>query len=219
MKHDKWWLSKEEQPDRDSDIRKGLTREFAASLLRFPRPVSTFHAEIMRRKHDDHVASHSHPTNQLLHLVSSSSFIVAYVLIFSDFAAAMWLGLAALFLRQIGHALVEPPCHDKEQLLLGFDTRSKSIILGAYLLIPLVHMAASNSLATDALLAMIPAIAKEWFGLTSLVILGRVAVLIRKHGMYNAMVWFVKLITDPFTDIKAYYRSLGELRRLIPTGK
>ena len=208
MKNDKWWLSTQEQPERDRDIRRGLTREFAGSLLRFPRPVGNFYSEIMRRKHDDHVASHSHPVNQLLHLISSTSFVVAYVLIFSDFAAAMWLGLAALFLRQIGHALIEPTCHDKEQLLLGFDTRSKSLILGAYLLIPAIHMAASNSLAPEALLAMAPQVALQWFGFTALVIAGRVAALVRKHGLYNALVWFVKLITDPFTDIKAYYPSL-----------
>ena len=208
MKNDKWWLSEAEQPGRDRDIRRGLTREFAGSLLRFPRPVGNFYSEIMRRKHDDHVASHSHPVNQLLHLISSTSFVVAYVLIFSDFAAAMWLGLAALFLRQIGHALIEPACHDKEQLLLGFDTRTKSLILGGYLLIPAIHMAASNSLEADALLAMAPLVAMQWFGFTALVVFGRVAVLVRKHGLYNALVWFVKLITDPFTDIKAYYPSL-----------
>ena len=32
--------------------------------------------------------------------------------------------------------------------------------------------------------------------------------LIRKHNLYNSMVWFVKLVTDPVTDIKAYYRSV-----------
>lgn len=208
MKQDKWWLTEEEQPGRDRDIRRGLTREFAGSLLRLPRPVSNFYSEIMRRKHDDHVASHSHPTNQLLHLISSSSFVVAYVMIFSDFAMAMWLGFFALFLRQIGHALIEPPCHDKEQLLLGFDTRTKSMILGGYLAIPLIHVAASNSLEPDALMAMVPAVALQWFAFTALVIFGRVAVLFRKHGVYNGLVWFVKLITDPFTDIKAYYPSL-----------
>lgn len=208
MKHDKWWLSDEEQPSRDRDIRRSLTREALGSLVRIPRPVGHFYAEIMRRKHDDHVASHSHRINQLLHLISSSSFVVAYVLIFSDFAAAMWLGLAALFIRQIGHALIEPTCHDKEQLLLGFDTRTKSFILGGYLLIPLAHLAAADSYAPEALLAMAPTVALQWFVFTAIVVFGRVAGLVKKHGLYNALVWFVKLITDPFTDIKAYYPSV-----------
>ena len=208
MKNDKWWLSEAEQPERDRDIRRGLVREFAGSLLRFPRPMGNFYAEIMRRKHDDHVASHSHRFNQFLHLISSSSFVVAYVWIFSDFAAAMWLGLAALFIRQMGHALVEPPCHDKEQLLLGFDTRTKSFVLAGYLLIPLAHLAAAGELNVESVLAMGPTVALQWFVFTAIVVFGRVAVLFKRHGFYNGMVWFMKLITDPFTDIKAYYPSL-----------
>ena len=208
MKNDKWWLSEAEQPERDRDIRRGLVREFAGSLLRFLRPMGNFYAEIMRRKHDDHVASHSHRFNQFLHLISSSSFVVAYVWIFSDFAAAMWLGLAALFIRQMGHALVEPPCHDKEQLLLGFDTRTKSFVLAGYLLIPLAHLAAAGELNVESVLAMGPTVALQWFVFTAIVVFGRVAVLFKRHGFYNGMVWFMKLITDPFTDINAYSPSL-----------
>ena len=31
-----------------------------------------------------------------------------------------------------GHAILEPPCHDKESLLLGYNTRNRSLILGTY---------------------------------------------------------------------------------------
>jgi glutamate-1-semialdehyde 2,1-aminomutase len=79
----------------------------------------------MRRKKDDHHASHRDLTNQLFHIISSSVFLGCYVLAFRDLTTAMWAGLAALFLRQIGHAILEPPCHDKEALLLGFNTRNK----------------------------------------------------------------------------------------------
>ena len=72
----------------------------------------------MQRKHDDHHASHNNKANQALHLVSSSVFLVCYVLLFFDITTAMCLGLAALFLRQFGHAILEPPCHDAEKLLL-----------------------------------------------------------------------------------------------------
>ena len=43
----------------------------------------------------------------------------------------MCIGLAAFFLRQFGHAILEPPCHDKEKLLLGFNTHNKTLILAA----------------------------------------------------------------------------------------
>ncbi len=54
----------------------------------------------------------------------------------------------------------------------------------------------------------IPAIALQWFILTLAVVLGRVLYLVREHDFRTAMIWFVKLITDPFTDIFAYYGSV-----------
>ena len=52
----------------------------------------------------------------------------------------MCLGLASLFVRQFGHAILEPPCHDKEALLLGYNTRNKTLIVLGYVLIPIVLM-------------------------------------------------------------------------------
>ena len=208
MKQDKWWLSTEEQPNRDKDIKKRLVREIAGSLIRVPRPAANFHAEIMLRKHHDHVASHSNRVNQVLHFFSSSGFIVAYALLFANFTIAMWLGLVALILRQAGHALIEPPCRDKERLLLGFDTPSKSIILGSYLLIPLWDLYAAEVVSWANAASLVLTVAQHWFILTAVVVFGRVFVLIDKHGLRNALVWFVKLITDPFTDVIAYYPSL-----------
>ena len=124
----------------------------------------------------------------------------------------MWLGLGALFVRQLGHALIEPPCHDKEQLLLGCDTRSKTKVVGIYLLIPRVNCLAAPVLNVSIAPALIAAIARQWLGFTAMVVFGHTLRLIRKHGFRNAMIWFVKLITDPITDIKAYYRTLLWLR-------
>jgi glutamate-1-semialdehyde 2,1-aminomutase len=80
------------------------------SLVRVPKPLKAFYAEVMQRKRDDHLASHSNLTNQFFYLISSSVFIYCYFLSFSDLTLAMYLGLAALFLREIGHAVLEPPC-------------------------------------------------------------------------------------------------------------
>ncbi len=210
MRDDKWWLSEAEQPDRAKATRRGVVKDMVGSMV--PGTLSDFYSEVMRRKHDDHEASHSDRTNQFLHLVSSSVFIYCYWLVFSDLVTAMWLGLGALFIRQIGHALIEPPCHDAEQLLLGFDTRSKSVIVAIYLLIPTVNILAAPNMAWATLLGPVASsVAVQWFYFTAMVIFGRVLLLIRRHGFKNAMVWFVKLITDPFTDIKAYYSSVDIL--------
>ncbi len=206
MGDDKWWLSEAEQPGQERTIRNRLIKDMVASVMRVPEPLQAFYSEVMRRKHDDHVASHSHPTNQFFHLLSSTTFLVCYVLAFFNLPLAVWAGVIALFVRQAGHALIEPPCHDKEQPLLGFDTRSKSWIVGGFLLIPLFNWWLAPAGSSPSTIAA--HIGVQWFAFAGLVVLGRVGLLIRRHGAGNSLVWFVKLVTDPITDIKAYYRSL-----------
>ncbi len=132
-------------------------------------------------------------------------FIFCYIFIFFDLTQAMCLGLAALFVRQFGHAILESPSHDKEKLLLGFNTRDKSLLVLGYLLFPCIHMVKTGSISLSVLASSVPAVAHEWFFLTSAVVLGHVAYLVRKHDFRTSMIWFVKLLTDPFTDLAAYY--------------
>ncbi|MGE0467909.1 MAG: aminotransferase class III-fold pyridoxal phosphate-dependent enzyme [Nitrospira sp.] len=217
MKQDGWWLEGLDQPERRKAMKLRLTWEMIGSIVQMPKPLKTFYLEVMRRKHDDHVASHSHPLNQLFHLFSSSVFIYCYFLIFTDLTTAVTASLVALFVRQFGHALVEPPCHDKEELLLGFNTPNKTMIVSAYCLIPLANMLAAGSWTFSAFLERWPIIAQQWWGLTLVVVLGRVAYLAWLHDFRTSMIWFVKLITDPFTDIKAYLpRSSREWRAFLP---
>src|SRR5262249_27401430 len=82
MKDDGWWSSEAQQPGQEKLMRSRLVREVAGSLVRVPQPVQSFSAEVMRRKKDDHVASHSNVVNQFFHLLSSSVFIYCYALIF-----------------------------------------------------------------------------------------------------------------------------------------
>jgi len=167
-------------------------------------PVRSFYTEVMRRKKDDHVASHSDTINQLFHILSSSVFLGCYVLAFWALTTAMWAGVAALFLRQIGDAILEPPCHDKEATLLGYNTRIKTLILGTYLAIPIVNVVWSGAFTIEALRPLAATVAYEWFAWTAAVVAGRVAYLVWAHGPRLALVWFVKLATDPLTDVIAY---------------
>jgi glutamate-1-semialdehyde 2,1-aminomutase len=222
MKHDGWWLSEEQQPGREKTMRSRLIWEMAKSVVQVPKPLVTFYNDIMQRKKDDHHASHSNLINQFFHLLSSSTFIFCYFLIFINFDLAMFLGLAALFVRQTGHAILEPPCHDKEKALLGFNTRNKSIIVGGYILIPIVQiakLARTGSLTFESVISIVPAVALQWFLLTLAAVLGRVIYLMWAHDFRSSMIWFVKLITDPFTDIIAYYNSIDKIFRLPPSHK
>lgn len=199
-------------------MRSRLIGEIVGSLVRIPQPLKSFYAEVMRRKRDDHVASHSNVINQFFHLISSSVFIYCYFLSFTDLTKAMYLGLAALFLRQFGHAILEPPCHDKEELLLGFNTRNKTLIVAGYLLIPVIHLIGASSWTAEALAPIASAIAQQWFVLTLVVVLGRVTYLFWEHSFRISMVWFVKLITDPITDIGAYSQPyLRIFKGLLPS--
>ena len=203
MRADGWWLGAD-HPRREKTMRLRLIREVLSSLIPVPRAAQSFYAEVMRRKKDDHVASHSDTVNQLVHIVSSIVFLGCYVYAFWDLTAAMWAGLAALFLRQFGHAILEPPCHDKEATLLGYNTRNKTLILGTYLAIPIANVVWSPADTLEALRLLASIVAYEWFLLTAAVVAGRVAYLLWKHGPRLALVWFVKLATDPLTDVIAY---------------
>jgi glutamate-1-semialdehyde 2,1-aminomutase len=213
MKADGWWLEGLDQPERRKAMKSRLLWEMIGSVVQLPKPLQAFYREVMRRKHDDHVASHSHPLNQLFHLLSSSVFIYCYFLIFTDLTVAVSASLAALLLRQFGHALVEPPCHDKEALLLGFNTPSKTMIVSAYSVIPIATMAAGGSWTFATFMEQWPLIAQQWWGLTVAVVLGRVVYLAWLHDFRISMIWFVKLVTDPFTDILAYLPRSGRAWR------
>jgi glutamate-1-semialdehyde 2,1-aminomutase len=205
MKSDGWWLTAAEYPGREKTMRVRLLQEMLGSLVQVPEPLLSFYSEVMQRKKDDHHASHSNGINQFFHLVSSSVFIYCYVLAFWDLTTAMCLGLAALFVRQFGHAILEPPCHDKEKLLLGYNTRNKTLIVLGYLLILLMPLTEAEALNWESFSSMIGPIALSWFLWTVLVVLGRVVYLVWKHDLRISMIWFIKLITDPVTDIFAYF--------------
>src|SRR5262249_25133359 len=147
---------------------------------------------------------HNDAANQCLHLLSSTAFIVSYALIFSSITLAMWIGVPALLFRQFGHAVLEPACHEAEKLLLGYDTRTKTMILFYYLAVPIANMGGHNVGRWSAFLGIAPLIALQWFWFTMTVVAGRVVFLAWRHDFQTAMIWFVKLVTDPFTDLMAY---------------
>jgi glutamate-1-semialdehyde 2,1-aminomutase len=211
MKSDGWWLSEEQLPGRDRIMRFNLIREMLGSLVQIPKPLKTFYSEVMQRKHDDHLASHSNLINQVFHLLSSSVFICCYILGFWNLTAAMFLGLGALFVRQFGHAILEPPCHDKEKALLGYNTRNKTLIVLGYLLIPVIQFFRAGSLSFATLSSISAAVALQWFFFTLAVVFGRVALLAWEYDFRTSMLWFIKLVTDPITDIAAYYTSIHRI--------
>ena len=247
MRADGWWyLGTEESPITARSIAQAMAKEMAyntvmkivregllAEILCLPEndgprapkavPPTTlqeFYEEMMRRKQDDHAASHSNCVNQFMHLISSTIFIFNYYTIWGDCTTTMVLGLFSLFLRQSGHAIFEPPCHDEEELLLGFNTRSKCFVVAGYALAPLISLLQLSG--TVNFVQALASIARGRGSASRLFfVLGHTGLLWMQYGFRIAMVWLVKLITDPFTDVLVYYPSavnvwttrIGRLRR------
>jgi glutamate-1-semialdehyde 2,1-aminomutase len=62
----------------------------------------------------------------------------------------------------------------------------------------------SGAWSGEALRQQAAPVALQWFVWTGVVVAGRVAYLLWAHGPRLALVWFVKLATDPLTDVIAY---------------
>jgi glutamate-1-semialdehyde 2,1-aminomutase len=203
MKRDGWWLDAHEHPEKEKRMKARLLQEMLKSLV--PAPLKAFYAEVMLRKEDDHHASHNDFGNQMLHLLSSSVFLYCYAILAFDLTEAMCLGLAALFVRQFGHAVLEPDAHEKEMSLLGYTTHNKTLIVLGYTLIPVATLIQAGSVSIASFMQNLPAIAQYWWYWTQFVIVARIAYLIWKFSFRTSMIWYVKLITDPLTDIVAYF--------------
>ena len=123
------------------------------------------------------------------------------------------MGLASLILRQSGHYIFEPPCAEKEQAMLGFDTISKVKICIVYFVLPtlfliqLTQIESVNAFITEHDIQ----VADLWILATFAIVGGRVVVLWNRYGFIVSQHWFIKFITDPFTDIPAYYRSAYQI--------
>src|SRR6185312_11435939 len=93
---------------------------------------------------DDHRYYHHSRINQSLHLLSATSFVCAYMLLFKDPAIAALTGwLVAMVSRQAGHFFFEPKGYDvineatheyKEAIKVGYNLRRKTILLAIWAL-------------------------------------------------------------------------------------
>jgi len=170
---------------------------------------------------DDHRYYHHSRINQALHLVSALSFLSAYVLIFVDPAAAVLIGwLVAMTSRQIGHFFFEPKGYDevnqatheyKEEVKVGYNLQRKVVLMTIWALSPLPLFFDPTLFGIfDAPLGVadfVRHVAKVWLfiGLAGLVF--RTVQLFFIRDVQTGLVWMTKILTDPFHDIKLYYRA------------
>lgn len=187
----------------------------------------TFREALAEQRWDDHRYYHHSRVNQSLHLVSAVSFMCAYVLLFVDPAIATLVGwMFAMPSRQIGHFFFEPRGYDvanqathafKESVKVGYNLRRKVVLQTVWLLSPLL-------LVMDPTLFGIFLPHADWFGFVRHVSLmwltvGAGAVVVRTIQLFfvrdvqAGMVWFTKILTDPFHDVMLYYKAPLQLLR------
>jgi len=183
--------------------------------------MQSFLAELRTQRWDDHRFYHHSRINQSLHFVSACSFLVAYVMLFTDpVAAALIAWLVAMVSRQSGHFFFEPKGYDevnqatheyKETVKVGYNLRRKVILHVIWALVPLVmwfeptffgffHPHASTE-------EFVRHVGQVWLVLGIAGLLFRTVHLFFLRDVQTGLVWLTKIVTDPFNDFKLYCKA------------
>jgi hypothetical protein len=176
---------------------------------------------------DDHRYYHHSRINQSLHLVSAMSFLFSYVMIFKDPAVSVLAGwLVAMTTRQTGHFFFEPKNYDhvnhvtheyKEELKVGYNLRRKVVLLTIWALspLPLYLTPTYFGLFTPATTKteFVRHVAVIWLTLGIGGVLFRTVQLFFVRDVQTGLVWAIKILTDPFHDIKLYHKAPFALLR------
>jgi hypothetical protein len=189
-------------------------------------PRKTFLDELQEQRWDDHRYYHRSRVNQTFHLVSACCFLATYVLLFIHPTMAAVFGWAvAMWPRQIGHFFFEPKGYDevnavtferKEEIKVGFNLKRKTILFATWLSVP-VALAACSVFGWispfRSFLDYLHQLGVLWLGLAAAGLLGRTLYLCATRNVQTGVVWFTKILTDPFHDVKIYHRAPLHLLR------
>ena len=180
-----------------------------------------FYNELKKQRWDDHRYYHHSRVNQALHLLSALCFLTSYFLLFTNPVASALLGwLAAMCLRQIGHFFFEPRAYDDvnqathehmEDIKVGYNLQRKIVLLSIWALTPVVLFASPDFFGQfdqrDGADSYIYNLSILWLALGALAVIFRTAQLFVIADVQTGLVWCTKILTDPFHDVKMYYKS------------
>jgi hypothetical protein len=183
--------------------------------------MRNFWAELQTQRWDDHRFYHHSRINQSLHLLSAISFLIAYVMAFTDPVAAALIGwLVSMVSRQSGHFFFEPKGYDevnqathqyKEDIKVGYNLRRKVILHVIWALSPLVLWLNPTFFGLFAPYAggeeFVRHVGEIWLIVGIGALLFRTVQLFYLRDVQTGLVWLTKIITDPFNDVKLYCKS------------
>src|SRR5215510_574831 len=180
-----------------------------------------FFETLSEQRWDDHRYYHHSRINQSLHLISAISFVCAYALVFVSPVAAVLVGwLVGMTTRQSGHFFFEPKGYDqvnqathehKEAIKVGYNLRRKIILHSVWALSPVILW------IKPTVFGLFPPITSTeqaifqvgeiwlWVGLGALAF--RTVHLFFLRDVQTGLVWITKIVTDPFQDIKTYWKA------------
>jgi hypothetical protein len=181
----------------------------------------SFLQALKEQRWDDHRYYHHSRVNQSLHLFSALSFLTAYVFLFINPVVSVFLGwLVAMVLRQTGHFFFEPKGYDdvnaathahKESIKVGYNLQRKIVLLSIWAACPLVLLMQPSlfGLLTphDSAYGFVYNLSILWLAVAGGGLLARTLQLFFIRDVQTGLVWFAKILTDPFHDVKLYYKS------------
>lgn len=170
---------------------------------------------------DDHRYYHHSRINQSLHMLSALCFLTSYVLLFTSPVAATMIGwLLAMITRQVGHFFFEPKGYDevnqatheyKERIKVGYNLRRKQVLLTIWFLSPLYLLIDPTVLGhfepRPGFGSFLERTSMLWLWIGGAALLFRTIQLCFIRDVQTGVVWFTKILTDPFHDIKLYHRA------------
>lgn len=180
-----------------------------------------FREALREQRWDDHRYYHHSRINQSLHLVSAVSFLIAYVMLFFDPVISALIGwLVSMTSRQAGHFFFEPRGYDhnnqathehKEEIKVGYNLQRKVVLMSLWAASPLVLLVDPTLFGIfepyHGVADFVRQTAKIWLAIGLIGLLARTIQLFFIRDVQTGLVWATKILTDPFHDIKLYYKA------------
>ena len=189
--------------------------------------MSEFLKQLAIQRWDDHRYYHHSRINQTLHLISAVSFVIAYALLFIDPAiAALLAWIVSMTARQSGHFFFEPLGYDevnnathefKEEIKVGYNLRRKIVLLSIWAAAPVVLWFEPSFIGLLELHSDTEGFFRNvgllWLFIGIGGLLFRTVHLFFIKSVMAGLVWMTKILTDPFHDIKLYWKAPLALMR------
>ncbi|MFN3744398.1 MAG: hypothetical protein ACK4TL_06805 [Hyphomicrobiaceae bacterium] len=183
--------------------------------------MASFTETLRQQRWDDHRFYHQSRINQSLHFISAISFLVAYGMLFYDPPmAALIAWLIGMLTRQSGHFFFEPKGYDhanqvthehKEEVKVGYNLFRKVILMGIWAFLPLVVILDPTLMGLlepyEGWTGFARHVGTIWLALGIAGVLFRMLQLFFIQDVQAGIVWVTKILTDPFHDIKLYYKA------------